>query len=211
MLSLCLLTFAFLYDAATGQYRSSKNIAYLFLASIVFPSFFSLLLLVLDGENGKRLVLLPFIAAWSADTGAQFGGRLFGKHKLAPQISPNKTVEGFLCGLIGGVLGVCVGFAVGSLGRSGYDRKMGMLIAVIMSFCFFSGLMAANMKSIIEKNIPWFNRINPAAVISDSFYCLVMYDDLSRFTEKIISMLIISAVFALLGFALTRRRKYESL
>ena len=117
----------------------------------------------------------------------------------------------YLAALIGGVLGVCVGFAVGSLGRSGYDRKMGMLIAVIMSFCFFSGLMAANMKSIIEKNIPWFNRINPAAVISDSFYCLVMYDDLSRFTEKIISMLIISAVFALLGFALTRRRKYESL
>ena len=117
----------------------------------------------------------------------------------------------YLAALIGGVLGVCVGFAVGSLGRSGYDRKMGMLIAVIMSFCFFSGLMAANMKSIIEKNIPWFNRINPAAVISDSFYCLVMYDDLSRFTEKIISMLIISAVFALLGFALTRMRKYESL
>lgn len=106
LLSLCLLTFAFLYDAATGQYRSSKNIAYLFLASIVFPSFFSLLLPVLDGENGKRLVLLPFIAAWSADTGAEFGGRLFGKHKLAPQISPNKTVEGFLCGLVGGVLGM---------------------------------------------------------------------------------------------------------
>ena len=108
LLSLCLLTFAFLYDAATGQYRSSKNIAYLFLASIVFPSFFSLLLPVLDGESGKRLILIPFIAAWSADTGAQFGGKLFGKHKLAPRISPNKTVEGFFCGLAGGVLGMAI-------------------------------------------------------------------------------------------------------
>ena len=42
LLSLCLLTFAFLYSAAAGQYHNSKAIAYLFLASIVFPSFFSL-------------------------------------------------------------------------------------------------------------------------------------------------------------------------
>ena len=108
LLSLCLLTFAFLYSAAAGQYHNSKAIAYLFLASIVFPTFFSLLLPVLDGENGKRLILIPFIAAWSADTGAQFGGKLFGKHKLAPRISPNKTVEGFFCGLAGGVLGMAV-------------------------------------------------------------------------------------------------------
>lgn len=108
LLSLFLLTFAFLYSATAGQYHNSNNIAYLFLASIVFPTFFSLLLPVLGGENGKRLVLLPFIAAWSADTGAQFGGKLFGRHKLAPQISPNKTVEGFFCGLAGGVLGMAV-------------------------------------------------------------------------------------------------------
>jgi phosphatidate cytidylyltransferase len=108
LLSLCLLTFSFLYDAAAGQYRSSKTIAYLFLASIVFPTFFSLLLPVLGGENGKRLILIPFIAAWSADTGAQFGGKIFGRHKLAPRISPNKTVEGLLCGLVGGVLGMAI-------------------------------------------------------------------------------------------------------
>ena len=75
----------------------------------------------------------------------------------------------------------------------------------------FSGLMAGNMKAVMAKNMPWFNKVNPAAVISDSFYCLVIYDDLDRFAEKIITMLIMSAVFAVLGFALTRRRKYESL
>ena len=108
LLSLCLLSFGFLYSAATGQSHSSKNIAYLFLASIVFPTSFSLLLPVLGGESGKRLILIPFIAAWSADTFAQFGGKLFGKHKLAPRISPNKTVEGFFCGLAGGVLGMAI-------------------------------------------------------------------------------------------------------
>ena len=108
LLSLCLLTFAFLYYAVTEHYHRSKCIAYMFLSSIVFPTFFSLLLPVLGDENGKRLILIPFIAAWSADTGAQFGGKLFGKHKLAPRISPNKTVEGFFCGLAGGVLGMAI-------------------------------------------------------------------------------------------------------
>ncbi len=108
LLSLCLLTFSFLYHVVEGQFRESKTTAYLFLAVIVFPTFFSLLIPVIGGENGKQIVLIPFIAAWSADTGAQFGGRLFGKHKLAPRISPNKTVEGFLCGLVGGVLGMAI-------------------------------------------------------------------------------------------------------
>ena len=41
---------------------------------------------------------------FSCDTGAYFGGRAYGKHKLAPKISPGKTVEGALCGLLAGTL-----------------------------------------------------------------------------------------------------------
>ena len=67
------------------------------------------------------------------------------------------------------------------------------------------------MKAIIAENIPWFNNINPAAVISDSLYCLNIYNDYERFTVKIITMLIISAIFVLLGFVLSRRKKYASL
>lgn len=117
----------------------------------------------------------------------------------------------YLAAVIGGLLGVCLGFMSGSIGRAGFDRKNGVLMALIMFSCFLSGLMAGNMKAVMAKNMPWFNKVNPAAVISDSFYCLVIYDDLDRFAEKIITMLIMSAVFAVLGFALTRRRKYESL
>lgn len=51
-----------------------------------------------------NLMLLIFISAWSCDTFAYFSGRLFGKHKLIPHVSPNKTVEGAIGGVIGAVI-----------------------------------------------------------------------------------------------------------
>ena len=47
--------------------------------------------------NGLALLVWVFIVTWSTDIGAYFTGRSFGRRKLAPSISPNKTVEG-LCG-----------------------------------------------------------------------------------------------------------------
>ena len=47
------------------------------------------------------LVLLPLVAAWGSDTCALFAGILFGKHKLAPVVSPKKTVEGAVGGVVG--------------------------------------------------------------------------------------------------------------
>ena len=44
--------------------------------------------------------------SFMSDTGAYFTGRFLGKHKLAPHISPNKTVEGLIGGLVGAVIGV---------------------------------------------------------------------------------------------------------
>lgn len=49
---------------------------------------------------GLYIALLTLAGAWLNDTGAYFGGMLFGKHKLAPVISPKKTVEGFVSGII---------------------------------------------------------------------------------------------------------------
>ena len=46
------------------------------------------------------------------------------------------------------------------------------------------GLMMGNMKAVIAEKIPGFNNINPAAVISDSFYCLNIYEDYDRFITK---------------------------
>lgn len=117
----------------------------------------------------------------------------------------------YLSAIIGGLVGITMGFFIGSVGRFSNDGKVGILMAFSMLCCFLSGLMVGDMKAIIAKNIPWLNNINPAAVISDSFYCLNIYSDYSRFITKIITMLIISAFFTILGLILSRRKKYASL
>ena len=107
LIVLLLLTAVFLYYAVT-DHPDVEKIGYIVLVSVVFPAMFSLLLPILADDDGKRFILLPFTAAWSTDTGAQLFGRTLGKHKLAPKISPNKTVEGLFGGLLSGVLGTAI-------------------------------------------------------------------------------------------------------
>ena len=123
----------------------------------------------------------------------------------------NKLPLVYLTSIIGGTVGVSMGFFVGSIGNLKEELKIGVSVAFSMLLCFLSGLMVGDMKAVIAENIPWLNNINPAAVISDSFYCLNIYNDYERFTVKIITMLITSAIFVLLGFVLSRRKKYASL
>lgn len=56
-------------------------------------------------EHGAGLLVDVLVATFVADTAAYAGGRMFGRRRLAPALSPNKTVEGLLFGLLGGTLG----------------------------------------------------------------------------------------------------------
>lgn len=70
--------------------------------------------------NGKVYILIPLLAAWGSDTFALFAGMAFGKHKLAPVISPKKTIEGSIGGVVGAVvLMVLYGIAANALADAG--------------------------------------------------------------------------------------------
>lgn len=58
--------------------------------------------------HGLGIMIDVLVGTFLGDTGAYFGGRLFGKRPLAPTISPNKTVEGLLIGMLCAVLGVWI-------------------------------------------------------------------------------------------------------
>ncbi len=60
------------------------------------------------GDDGPAWVLMSMAVVWGSDTGAYFAGRAFGKHKLAPRVSPKKTIEGAVGGLLTSVVAVFV-------------------------------------------------------------------------------------------------------
>lgn len=98
-----MLAIMILYVFAYPRY-SAKEImgAFFGLVYVVFMLSFIFLVRILD--KGQYLVWLIFIAAWGNDTLAYCAGMAFGKHKMSPELSPKKSVEGFIGGVVGAAL-----------------------------------------------------------------------------------------------------------
>lgn len=81
---------------------------------------FSTVVLIRDVEGGREWVLLGLLATFAVDTGAYATGRLVGRHKMAPRISPGKTWEGAAGGYAAGVGAV---FALNALLDTGVEAR----------------------------------------------------------------------------------------
>ncbi len=113
-------------------------------------------------SEGILRMLLIFITAWSCDTFAYFSGRLFGKHKLIPHVSPNKTVEGAIGGVIGAIIACTIVFFIEwKMADSGasvyYMFKRGIIIGGIGGvFSQLGDLVASSIKRDTEiKDFGW--------------------------------------------------------
>lgn len=83
-------------------------------ATVAIPSSISIFILLRDvyitnpeaytKSSGVFLILFAMFCAWMTDTFAYFSGKFLGKHKLCPNVSPNKTIEGAVGGVIGAVV-----------------------------------------------------------------------------------------------------------
>jgi len=116
-----------------GDVKFQQIMAALFAMFVVPYAFTSFLRLDALGFHRSTL-LLPLLFSFASDTGAFFTGRAFGKHKLAPRVSPHKTVEGAIGGLLGNALAGLIFALVMNLGFGHAIRYPGIvLIAVVCS------------------------------------------------------------------------------
>lgn len=93
------------YPASAALWRHSKTLRLLFGVLTIIPFFWGMIALRQYGydENhatGAWWLLYVMLLVWGADSGAYMFGKLFGKHKLAPKVSPGKTWEGLIGGLL---------------------------------------------------------------------------------------------------------------
>ena len=158
----------------------SKPMAFLYVLGLIFmvglivPFAFSSLIYLRDlpkehvfhyvNDDGLFFIILALLGAWATDIGAYFIGRFFGKHKLAPVVSPHKTVEGAIGGIVTGV--IC--FLIAGLIWQGLVVKDSgsvriWLLLILAVLCAVMGMLGDLAASYIKRtcNIKDFGRIMP--------------------------------------------------
>ena len=100
---LALILILFVYVFTYPKY-DARQIAAAFLGIVYVAVMLSFIYLTRNLENGHFIVWLIFLCSWGCDTCAYCVGMLIGKHKMAPVLSPKKSVEGAVGGVIGAAL-----------------------------------------------------------------------------------------------------------
>ena len=113
--------------------------------------------------------------------------------------------------LVGSIVGVSLGALVGAALRIKVEAKTAILITLSLACCFLAGLMVEGISYAIQQNAPAAAWLNPAARISDAFYCLYYYDNHTRYFMDLGVLCAMAAIFGLGAMACLRRRKYESI
>jgi len=116
------------YVFAYPRFHADQVMAAYF-SLIYAPVMLSFVYLTRQLDNGIYLVWMIFISSWISDTFAYLTGVMFGRHKLAPVLSPKKSVEGAVGGIAGAAL---TGALFGVLFRSAFEIEQIVLILTVV-------------------------------------------------------------------------------
>jgi len=136
---------AFIYELFAGA--NLPRLAYSVLALLYLPwalGYFLLLRYEPDGTLGLITLSLPLVATFATDVGAYFVGRSLGRTKLAPTVSPNKTVEGFVGGLVSAFLALFI-YTWLIQGAFPFGRGELLVFAALLSFAAQLGDLTESM------------------------------------------------------------------
>ena len=103
---LLFLMLLFMEMMLSGMKLRFEKICICLAGGLLIPFLLSSLVRIIAPDNGRYVILIPFVVGFLSDSGAYFIGCRFGRHKLAPQISPKKSIEGVIGGVIFAVVGM---------------------------------------------------------------------------------------------------------
>lgn len=138
--------------------------AFMIASMILVPYSINFLILFNFQEHGLFYVVLALCGAWIADSGAYFSGIALGKHKLCPEISPKKTIEGFVGGLISNaVIFVLIFLIYAKCNAMDFNIGQGLKSALLGLVCAGVSVLGDLTASVIkrQKGIKDYGNIMP--------------------------------------------------
>ena len=129
MLALIFLGMMFVYVFSFPRFRA-EQVMTAFFCAFYAPVLFTFIFLTRNLPNGIYMVWMIFISSWICDTCAYLTGMAIGKHKLAPVLSPKKSIEVAVGGVVGSAL-VGAAFGYFALERVFADQNVTWIAALI--------------------------------------------------------------------------------
>ncbi|MBQ2901989.1 MAG: phosphatidate cytidylyltransferase [Agathobacter sp.] len=150
MVMFFLILLMFVYVFAYPKY-SAKDVMAIFFGMFYVAVMLSYVYQIRVLENGVYLAFLIFICSWGCDTCAYCVGVLIGKHKMAPVLSPKKSIEGAVGGVVGTALLTVIYTSVFRT-QMGLDTRSIVVLAVISAVAALISMVGDLTASAIKRN-----------------------------------------------------------